>query len=204
MKKLDLRKELKCLYSPSHREVTLVRVPKFNFAMIDGQGDPNVSRDFQEAIQALYSVSYTLKFMFKLERKIDYPVMALEGLWWTEGTKTFDVTRRDSWKWNLMILQPKIVKREVFKEAVKRAREKKDQSALDKVRFESFQEGMCVQIMHVGPYAEEGPTIEKLQVYAREHGYEIHGKHHEIYLSDPRRSKPEKMKTVLRQAVVRQ
>jgi hypothetical protein len=201
MKKLDLKKDLKHLYFPSAQEVTVVRVPKFNYVMIDGTGDPNTSEEFGEAVQALYSVAYTLKFMIKKEKQIDYPVMALEGLWWTEGTDGFNAQNKSAWKWRLMILQPGVVTKAYFKRAVRDATEKKGLRAFDKIRFEPYHEGLCVQILHIGRYAEEAPTIEKLHRFARERGCEPSGKHHEIYLSDPRRVRPEKMQTALRQPI---
>jgi hypothetical protein len=201
MRKLDLKKDLKHLYLPSAKEVTVVRVPRFNYLTIDGAGDPNTSEEFRGAIQALYAVAYTLKFMIKKEKKIDYPVMALEGLWWTDDMANFSAENKSAWKWRLMILQPGVVTKAFFKKALREAKEKKGFPALDTIRFEPYHEGLSVQILHVGTYAEEGPTIEKLHAFARQRGYDLSGKHHEIYLSDPRRVKPEKMKTVIRQPI---
>jgi hypothetical protein len=201
MKKLDLKKDLKYLYLPSAKDVEFVRVPRFNFLMIDGAGDPNTSQEFQQAVQALYTAAYTLKFMIKKEKKVDYPVMALEGLWWTDDMATFSAENKAAWRWTLMILQPKVVTKSLFKKAVKQAKEKKGLAALERLRFEGFNEGLCVQIMHIGPYAEEGPTIQKLHAFAKERGFDLVGKHHEIYMSDPRKAKPEKLKTVIRQPI---
>lgn len=201
MKKLNLRKDLKHLYFPSAKEVEVIQVPKFNYLMIDGSGDPNVSLEFQEAVQALYAASYTLKFMIKKEKKIDYPVMALEGLWWSPNMMGLNMEQKSEWKWTLMILQPKTVTKALFRKAVKQATERKGLAALGKLRLESFTEGLSVQIMHIGPYAAEVPTIEKLHGFAKDRGLELRGKHHEIYLSDPRKAKPEKMRTVIRQPV---
>lgn len=201
LKKIDLKKDLKHLYQPSAAEVELVRVPKFNYLMIDGEGDPNNSRSFQEAVQALYTVAYTLKFMIKKEKGVDYPVMALDGLWWVEDMSQFNMENKAAWRWTLMILQPQVVTKALFSKALKQATEKKGLPALAKVRLEPYTEGLSVQIMHIGPYAEEGPTIQKLHCTARERGCELRGKHHEIYLGDPRKSKPEKLKTVIRQPI---
>ncbi len=201
MKKIDLKKELKYLCLPSKKDVELIRVPRFNFLMIDGAGDPNTSQEFREAVQALYTAAYTLKFMIKKEKKVDYPVMALEGLWWTDDMATFSADNKSAWKWTLMILQPNVVTKALFKKAVKQAKEKKGLAALEKIRFEGFNEGLCVQIMHIGPYAEEGPTIQMLHAFAKERGFDPVRKHHEIYMSDPRKAKPEKMKTVIRQPI---
>jgi hypothetical protein len=169
--------------------------------MIDGAGDPNTSQAFQEAMQALYTVAYTLKFMIKKEKKVGYPVMPLEGLWWADDIAAFSMENKSAWKWTLMILQPKVVTKALVKKVVKQAMEKKGLVALEKLRLDVLHEGLSVQMMHIGPYSAEGPTIEKLHGFAREHGYELHGKHHEIYMSDPRKVKPEKMKTVIRQPV---
>ena len=201
MKKMDLKKDLKDLYSPSPKDAELVRVPKFNYIMIDGSGDPNESQEFREGVQALYAGAYALKFMIKKEKKVDYPVMALEGLWWADDMEVFMTGKRTDWKWTLMILQPKVVTKALFKKAVKAAIQKKGLAALEKLRLESMDEGLSVQIMHIGTYAEEGPTIQRLHAFARERYFELKGKHHEIYLSDPRKVKAEKMKTVVRQPV---
>lgn len=201
MKKLDLKKELKPLYLPSRKDVEVVRVPRFNYLMIDGIGDPNTSPEFQQAMQALYSAAYTLKFMIKKEKNVDYPVMAPEGLWWADDMTAFSKDQRSDWKWTLMILQPKLVTKALFKKAIKQALERKGLPAIEKLRLEAYDEGLCVQIMHIGPYADERPTIEKLHNFAKDHGLELKGKHHEIYLNDPRRVRPEKMKTVIRQPV---
>jgi hypothetical protein len=201
MKKLDLRKELRHLYHPPAKDVTLVKIPTFNFLMIDGAGDPNTSKGFQDAIQALFTLSYTLKFMVKKEKKIEYPVMALEGLWWSEDMSAFSLQQKDRWKWTVMMMQPKVVTKSMVKKAVKTVQAKKEIPAIDGVRFASFAEGLSAQIMHIGPFSTEGPTIEKVHTFARERGCELSGKHHEIYLSDVRRVRPEKMKTVIRQPV---
>jgi len=201
MKKMDLKKDLKDLYSPSPKDAELVRVPRFNYIMIDGSGDPNTSQEFQEAVQALYVVAYTLKFMIKKEKKVDYPVMALEGLWWADDMEVFMIGTRSDWKWTLMILQPKVVTKALFKKAVKAAIQKKGLAALEKLRLESMDEGLSVQIMHFGTYAEEGPTIQRLHAFARERFFELKGKHHEIYMSDPRKVSAEKRRTVIRQPV---
>lgn len=201
MKKLDLRKELRHLYNPPANDVVLVKIPTFNFLMIDGAGDPNTSKEFQNAIQALFTLSYTLKFMVKKEKKIDYPVMALEGLWWSEDMNAFILSQKDRWKWTVMMMQPKIVTKSMVKKAVKAVQAKKEVPAVAGVRYESFAEGFVAQSMHIGPFSAEGPTIRKVHTFAKERGYELSGKHHEIYLSDMRRVGPEKMKTVIRQPV---
>ena len=208
MKILDLKKQLKYLYQPSAKKVEIVQVPYLQFAMIDGAIEkgqaPGTSPGFQEATQALYGISYTLKFMLKKRKTnpIDYPVMALEGLWWVEDGM-FDITVKDNWSYTLMILQPDVINRVVFEEGLAEVRRKKgDSPALSKLRLDSFEEGLCVQVMHIGPYATEPATIERIRAFASENGYHDrvgpNGKHHEIYLGDPRKADPAKLKTVLR------
>jgi hypothetical protein len=206
MKKLDLRKEFKHLYSPSAKQPEIIKIPKINYLMIDGVGDPNTAKEYQDAIAALYGVAYGLKFMTKKGKEaIDYPVMMLEGLWWAEGADTMALTdlmkRKDIWQWTMMIMQPKFITRRLFTEAVNQVAKKKNLPVLAKLRLEPFEEGQCAQIMHVGPYTAEGPTIERLHEFIAESEHTLRGRHHEIYLSDPRKAKPEKMRTVLRQPI---
>jgi hypothetical protein len=211
MKTLDLKKDLKYLYQPSAKKVEIVQVPRLQFAMIDGaieKGmEPGTSPGFQEAMQALYGISYTLKFMLKKRKTnpIDYPVMALEGLWWVEDG-FFDITVKDNWFYRLMILQPDIITKDVFAEGLEQIRRKKgDSPALSRLRLEHFEEGLCVQTMHIGPYATEPATIERMRAFASENSYRDrvgpNGKHHEIYLGDPRIADPTKLKTVLRHPI---
>ena len=208
MKILDLRKQYKGLYNPSAKKPILVEVPRLQFAMIDGAiekgSGPGKSPLFAEATQALYSISYTLKFMLKKRKTnaIDYPVMALEGLWWVEDGM-FDITVKDNWFYTLMILQPDVITKDIFAEGLEAVRKKKgDSPALSKLRLTNFEEGLCMQVMHIGSYATEPATIERMRAFALENGYRDrvgpNGKHHEIYLGDPRKAKPEKLKTVLR------
>jgi hypothetical protein len=201
MSTVDLKKDLKHLYNPSAKEVSVVDVPPMNFLMIDGAGDPNVSLEYQQAMEALFSLSYALKFRVKKSNGVDYAVMPLEGLWWTDDPGQFSMSNKGIWKWTAMIMQPEYVTGELFAEALAEVRRKKDLVALDRVRFESYHEGLSAQIMHIGPYAAEEPTIARLHSFIRENGYELSGKHHEIYLSDPRRTAPEKLRTVLRQPI---
>jgi hypothetical protein len=208
MTKLDLRKQYKHLYLPSSKVVTLVDVPAFQFVMIDGEIEsghaPGNSPSFQQALEALYGISYTLKFASKLRREdpIDYTVMALEALWWVEEGE-FDINEPGNWLWTAMMMQPEHITADMFQQSLEQLREKKPNPALSRLCFESFEEGLCMQIMHIGPYADEPATIAKMEAFAREHGYVEHGKHHEIYLGDPRRAKPESLKTVLRHPVRR-
>ncbi len=200
MKKVDLRKQYKHLYAPSAKAVGVVDVPPLNFLMIDGQGNPNTIPDFGAALEALYAMSYTLKFAVKLGKlATDYPVMALEGLWWADDMSHFISGAKDLWKWTAMMMQPEFVTQAMVEEAREQVAKKKNPAALPQVRFEGFHEGPCAQIMHIGPFATEGPTIERLHDFIEERGHKLRGKHHEIYLSDPRRAAPEKLKTVIRQ-----
>jgi hypothetical protein len=211
MKTLDLKKDLKYLYQPSAKKPEILKVPDLQFAMIDGAIEkgkaPGTSPGFQEATQALYSISYTLKFMLKKRKAnaIDYPVMALEGLWWVEDGM-FDITVKDNWFYTLMILQPDVITQDIFATGLVEIKKKKgDSPALSRLRLANFEEGMCVQVIHIGSYATEPATIEVMRAFAAENGYRDrvgpNGKHHEIYLGDPRKADPAKLKTVLRHPV---
>ena len=202
MQKIDYKKELKHLYKPSAKKAEIIEVPSMNFLMIDGEGDPNTAPAFAEAIEALYAVSYTLKFRVKKGSiGIDYGVMPLEALWWTEDMATFSEEDKDAWSWTAMIMQPKLITGAMVEEAIAQVKEKKNPAALPLVRFEPFTEGTAAQILHIGPFSEEGSTIAKLHAFIEESGYRREGKHHEIYLSDIRRAAPEKWKTIIRQPV---
>lgn len=212
MKTLDLRKQYKVLYQPSAKKPAIIEVPRLQFAIVDGAIEkgysPGNSPGFQEAVQALYGISYTLKFMFKKRKTnaIDYPVMALEGLLWLTEGDVFDINIKDNWSYTLMIMQPEIVTQEIFEEAREQVRKKRgDSEALSKLRLEYFEEGLCVQMMHIGPYATEPATIETMRAFAEQNGYRDcvghERKHHEIYMSDPRKADPAKLKTVLRHPV---
>ncbi len=203
MMKIDYKKELKHLYKASAKKVEIIDVSQMNFLMIDGEGDPNTSQAFQDAVEALFSISYTLKFMIKKgELGIDYGVMPLEGLWWSDDMSQFDTGNKGDWKWTLMIMQPNYVTTELFTEALQQVKRKKNLIALPKARFEAFSEGRAAQIMHIGPFSEEGPTIKKVHNFIKENGFKLSGKHHEIYLSDIRRAAPEKWKTIVRQPFI--
>jgi hypothetical protein len=202
MKKIDYKKELKHLYKPSPKSIELVDVPEMNFLMIDGQGDPNTSQGYSDAIEALYAVSYVMKFMIKKGNlQIDYGVMPLEGLWWVDDMSQFSIADKSNWKWTAMIMQPEHVTEHLFAAACQQVEKKKNPVALSKVRFESFSEGQAAQTMHLGPFSEEGPTIERIYKFIHDKGYSQTGKHHEIYLSDIRKAAPEKWKTIIRQPI---
>ena len=207
MEKLDLRKDLKYLYFPSSKKVELVEVPAFNFLLIDGAIEPGYAPGnsplFQENMQALYGAAYTLKFMAKLRKidPVDYPVMALEGLWWVEDGH-FDIRIKDNWFYTVLILVPSLVTQEMLAEAVVQIRKKKgDLPGFARLRLESFEEGSCIQIMHIGPYDTEPATVEKMDAFAQLNGFSKIGKHHEIYLGNPLRADPAKLKTILRHPV---
>jgi hypothetical protein len=202
MSKIDFKKELKHLYRPSSKEFVVVDVPPMNFLMIDGHGDPNTAQEYQDAVETLYAVAYKLKFTSKKELGKDYVVPPLEGLWWAEDMEAFTAARdKSAWDWTMMIMQPEWITQEMVEEAVKQV-EKKGLPALSKLRLETYHEGLAVQILHIGSYDDEAPTIAKMHhEFMPENGYEPTGKHHEIYLSDPRKVAPEKLKTVLRQPV---
>ena len=200
MEKIDLKKQLKAFYNPTAKEVTLIDVPKMNFIMIDGKGAPE-SAQFAGSIQALYPIAYTIKFDKKKTEETDFTVMGMEGLFWAKDMKVFmpETADRKEWQWTLMIVQPDFVTKANFIKAKEAAKKKKDIPYIDNVRFESFSEGKAAQIMHIGPYSAEGPNIQRLHQKIAEIGGKLSGKHHEIYLSDPRRVAPQKMKTVIRQ-----
>jgi hypothetical protein len=200
MEKIDFKKELKQLYQPSAIEIVEVDVPQMNFLMVDGEGDPNTARAYADAIEALFSVSYTLKFMVKKgELQIDYGVLPLESLWWADDMEAFSSGDKSRWRWTAMIMQPSFVTREMIDQAALEVQKKKNPAAIAKVRFEAFTEGRSAQVMHIGPFSEEGPTIERVHRFIEAGGCKLRGKHHEIYLSDIRKADPQKWKTVIRQ-----
>ncbi|HZP90204.1 MAG TPA: GyrI-like domain-containing protein [Actinomycetota bacterium] len=202
MPKLDLKRSMRRLYFPPVGQPVLVDVPELSFLAIDGRGDPSTSRTYHEAVEALFAVSYALKFMIKrMDPEDDYTVMPLESLWWTGPGSEFDLEDRGRWRWTAMIVQPPVVTQELVRGACVQAALRRRLPALRKMRLERFREGLSAQIMHVGPYGEEGPTIEKLHAFIAEHDYPMRGKHHEIYLSDAKRCAPERLKTVIRQPV---
>lgn len=200
MPTLDLKREHRAAYAPSAKAPTVVSVPDLNYLMIDGQGDPG-GPEFAAASETLYPVAYALKFQLK-HQGLDFSVMPLEGLWWMGDNTSFDLNDRAAWRWTLMIAVPDAVTPADVARAVANLKEKgKPLPAVARLRLERLHEGQAAQIMHVGPYAEEVPTVERLHAYIQEHGWRMEGKHHEIYLGDPRRSAPEKLKTIIRYPV---
>jgi hypothetical protein len=197
MEKVDFKKELKQLYNPSAKEVTILDVPDMNFLMIDGEGAP-AGQQYTDAVQTIYPVAYAIKFGVKKAKAVDYGVLPLEGLWWMDNMAEFSTDRKDEWKWTSMIMQPKYVTEDDFKAALEQVK-KKNLPAISKIRFECYREGKAAQIMHIGPFSTEGPNVQKLHDAIKASGHQLSGKHHEIYLGDPRKTAPEKLKTVLRQ-----
>jgi hypothetical protein len=202
MKKIDYKKLLKHLYSSSTNKIEIVDVPEMNFLTIDGMGDPNTSQDYKDAVETLYALSYTIKFMIKKgELEIDYGVMPLEGLWWVDDMSQFSVDDKTNWQWKSMIMQPELITRDHVAKACEQVENKKNPAALPKIQFESFCEGKAVQTMHLGPFSEEGPTIARIHDFINASGFTVAGRHHEIYLSDIRKAAPEKWKTIIRQPI---
>ena len=199
MSKVDYKKELGTFYKARAGQPVLVDVPPLQYLQIDGDGGPD-SKAFGDALEALYPVAYTLKFLCKkAPGGIDFGVMPLEGLWWADDMDDFVLRHKDRWKWTLLIMQPDVVSADLFDLAVAQVRAKKNPPALAKLRFESFSEGRAAQVLHVGSYSDEGPTIQALHQYIADQGFRLAGKHHEIYLSDARRTAPARLKTILRQ-----
>ncbi len=201
----DFKKEFKNFYLPKDKP-QLVDVPKMQFIMVDGEGDPN-SLAYQDAVQIVYALSYTLKMMGKKNQTpedfFEYVVAPLEGLWWSDGA--FSLQERSNWLWTSMIRQPDFITQENFDWAVCECKKKKPEIEVLKARLESFTEGQCVQMMHFGPYATEPATVEQMHRFMDMNNLmDMTGgirKHHEIYLSDPRKTAPEKLKTVLRHPI---
>jgi len=201
--KVDFKKTLKELYQPSFKEVVETKVPELQFIMIDGIGSPGEAQEYLDALAVLYPVAFKIKFLSKAKSK-DYVVPPLEGLWWADDMKDFIEGDRDKWKWTMMIMQPDWITNETFKKAIEETQQKKPELSklLPKLRLEKYKEGKSAQIMHIGPYSEEGPTVQKVHDFIQKEGGKFDGqknKHHEIYLSDPRKANPATMKTVIRQ-----
>jgi hypothetical protein len=199
VQKLDLKKKLKHLYGPPAKEVVQVDVPALRFLMINGEGDPNTSHRYAKAVEALFTVSYTMKFIVKKgPPATDYGVMPLEGLWWADDMSSFATSGKSRWKWTLMIMQPDFVEMDLLHVAMADMKKKKKLPALNELRVEEFTEGRCAQVLHIGPFSEEGPTIQRVHSYINSKS-SLTGKHHEIYLSDIRRADPKRWKTIIRQ-----
>ncbi len=204
MPTLDLKKQLKPYLTPPVDRPQIVDVPEMQFLMIDGRGYPGTSQEYRDALSALYSLAYGIKFALKKgPAATDYPVMASEGLWWMEDMSQFSLERKDEWQWTMMIMQPDAVTPELFDRMLSETMKKKPLPGLKHLRLERFCEGLCAQIMHIGPYSAEAPNIQKLHHFIADNGYRLCGRHHEIYLGDPNRSAPEKLRTIIRQPMER-
>ncbi|NMA15390.1 MAG: transcriptional regulator, partial [Clostridia bacterium] len=208
----DFKKEYKDLYLPKNKP-GIIDVPEMRFIMVDGKGDPNTSAFYKEAVEVLYGLSYSIK-MSKMGSAqpagyFDYVVPPLEGLWWFEDN-FFDgsvIGRKDEFSWVMMIRQPDFVTPEVFETAKASLSKKKRGIDTSIARLEDFSEGLCAQVMHIGPYDDEPATVTALEEFIESQGYRtvMSGlrQHHEIYISDPRKTAPEKLKTVIRHPIVR-
>ena len=194
-------KEIQHLYFPTSREPLLVDVPEMNYLMVGGSGDPNTSQEFHDAVEALYGLAYTIKFGARSPGIRHAPVMPLEGQFWTVRGKRMPPADRRDWRWTLMLRVPDLLGRDDFKAASRRLRERKNPAALGRVRLKRWKEGTAVETLYVGPYSGETTAIQALHEFARDNGYRLSGRHHEIYLSNPRRTRPERLKTVVRQPV---
>ena len=201
MEKIDFRKVFKALYGPPPGEFVTVDVPAMQFVMVDGAGNPNTAASYKTAVEWLYSVSYAMKFAAKAALGKDYTVPPLEGLWWADDPAAFVARRKDEWKWTMMIMAPDFLGRAIFEQAVAKAAKKLGE-APPTLRLERYVEGLCLQTLHIGSYDDETPVLARLHGEVMpSQGVTFNGPHHEIYLSDPRRIAPEKLRTVLRQPV---
>lgn len=199
--KFDVKRELACYTAPRGR-FEIIDVPELAYCMIDGHGDPNTAPEYSAAVEALSAVSYAAKFQSKRELHRDYVVGPLEGLWSADDPSTFVTREKSAWSWTMMIWQPDWLPRDLVADAVSRAVAKVP--AAEQVRFERLAEGRAVQTLHIGSYDDEGPTLARLHdEFMPEHGLRFNGRHHEVYLGDPRRTAPEKLRTILRQPVAR-
>jgi len=204
--KIDFKRKLKEFYQPNKNEVVNIEVPEMQFLMIDGIGSPGDSQEYMDALAVLYPVAFKTKFLSKSKGK-DYVVPPLEGLWWADNMADFTEGKRNKWKWTMMIMQPDWITQDMINEAIVITKEKKPElsNLLPKLRLEKYKEGKVAQIMHIGPYSEEGATVQKVHDFIMKEGGSFNGhdnKHHEIYLSDPRKANPATMKTVIRQPFI--
>lgn len=202
MTRYDVKRELKQYYAPKNSEWALVDVPAQRFIAVDGRGDPNTSADYARAVEALYSVAYTIKFASKRTLGRDFVVGPLEGLWWSDRPEVFTARAKDAWQWRMLISQPDWITEDFIDEAKQAALAKKGLPTIADVRYETLHEGTSAQLLHIGPYDDEGPVLAKLHhKYLAANNLRMTGHHHEIYIGDPRRAEPAKLKTVLRQPV---
>jgi len=194
--KYDIKKAYPALYAPKPGGFHVVDVPEIAFLMVDGHGDPNVSPAYADAVTALYTLSYTVRAIAKAELGRIHTVGPLEGLWSADDPAVFAAREKSAWDWTMMISQPAWITPDVVEAAMRKKK------AVDGVRFAPYAEGRSVQVLHVGSYDDEAPVLAALhREYLPENGLTFNGRHHEVYLSDPRRTAPEKLRTILRQPV---
>lgn len=201
MEKIDFRKSFPNLYRPPAGRFVPVDVPAMQFVKVDGKGDPNTAPAYRQAIEWLYAVSYAMKFAARVAKGKDYVVPPLEGLWWADDPADFVARRKERWRWTMMIMAPDFIDRPLFEAAVEKSG-KKLGVAPESLRLERLDEGTVLQTLHVGSYDDEGPTLARLhdeEMPSR--GLAFAGPHHEIYLSDARKTAPAKLRTILRQPV---
>lgn len=201
MQTYDIRKERKDLYAPKSGDFEIVEVPPLAFLMVDGHGNPNTSTAYREAVEALYAASYAVRAVAKSRLGRVHTVGPLEGLWSADDPDAFRTGDKSAWDWTMMIAQPDWITADLVDEALATARRKR-LPALGLIRFERYTEGRSVQILHVGPYEDEAPTLERLhREFLPANGSAPTGRHHEIYLSDARKTEPARLKTILWQPV---
>ena len=197
----DIKKAHPRLYSPKAGDVVTVDVPPLRFFRVDGHGDPNTTRSYVDAVTTLYTASYAARAIAKTELGRVHTVAPLEGLWSADDPEVFTARKKSEWDWTMMIAQPDWISEEIANEAA-RAATRKGAPAVDLLRFDEYTEGMSVQVLYVGSYDDEGPALAHLHhTYMPENDLTWNGRHHEIYLSDPRKTAPEKLRTILRQPV---
>lgn len=196
--KIDLKKENKDIYTAT-KKPKIVNVKEQKIISIEGIGDPNTSTEYKNAIEALYPVAFNMKFIAKKELQKDWVIAPLEGLWWMDNMKDFTVENKNQWKWKMFIAQPDFVTKKLFNKTIKKVREKKNPVALEKIRFEKIHEKSVAQVLHIGSYKSEAPVIQELHEFIKNNNGKLSQKHHEIYISDPRRTAENKLKTIIRQ-----
>jgi len=198
--KVDFKKSLKQFYNPPKGGFHFVDVPIMNFLMVDGRGDPNISDEYRDAVQALYSLSYALKFALK-KQGYEYVVPPLEGLWWMDDMNEFTIANKHRWEWTMMIMQPVWMTGESVEGVRRELSRKKSLPSLNKIRFKPYHEGLAVQTLYIGSYVDEAPTIAAIHKFIASNNHCLSGKHHEIYLGDPNKTSAERLKTIIRQPV---
>ncbi|ACQ78318.1 conserved hypothetical protein [Beutenbergia cavernae DSM 12333] len=197
----DVKRELPALYAPKNRAWDLLDVPPQQFLAVDGEGDPNTSEAYARAVEALYAVAYTLRFASKRDG-FEFVVGPLEGLWWSPDPAVFTARAKEKWHWRMLITLPERLTGAQVTQAAAAAQAKKGLPAISDVRLERMHEGLCAQVLHLGSYDDETPVLAELhERYLPQLGLVPTGHHHEIYLGDPRRTAPEKLRTVIRQPV---